>query len=87
MANKELKLGFILHGVGPGWGDWRHPDADPSASTNFAFYKRQAKAAEAGKFDFLFVADSVFVTAKSSPFANGCPSRCSCRAPHASPVE
>jgi FMN-dependent oxidoreductase (nitrilotriacetate monooxygenase family) len=67
MANRELKLGFILHGVGPGWGDWRHPDADPSASTNFAFYKRQAKIAEAGKFDFLFVADSVFVTAKSSP--------------------
>jgi FMN-dependent oxidoreductase (nitrilotriacetate monooxygenase family) len=67
MACRELKLGFILHGVGPGWGDWRHPDADPSASTNFAFYKRQAKAAEAGKFDFLFVADSVFVTAKSSP--------------------
>jgi FMN-dependent oxidoreductase (nitrilotriacetate monooxygenase family) len=67
MANRELKLGFILHGVGPGWGDWRHPDADPTASTNFAFYKRQAKAAEAGKFDFLFVADSVFVTAKSSP--------------------
>ena len=67
MANRELKLGFILHGVGPGWGDWRHPDADPTASTNFAFYKRQAKTAEAGKFDFLFVADSVFVTAKSSP--------------------
>src|SRR6185369_8513399 len=43
------------------------PDADPTASTNFAFYKRQAKTAEAGKFDFLFVADSVFVTAKSSP--------------------
>jgi len=59
MANGELKLGFILHGVGPGWGDWRHPDADPTASTNFAFYKRQAKSAEAGKFDFLFVADSV----------------------------
>lgn len=64
---KQLKLGFILHGVGPGWGDWRHPDAQPSASTDFAFYKRQAQAAEAGKFDFLFVADSLFVTPKSSP--------------------
>ncbi len=68
MANKRrLKLGFILHGVGPGWGDWRHPDADPTASTSFKFYKRQAQIAEAGKFDFLFVADSLFVTAKSSP--------------------
>ncbi len=64
---RQLKLGFILHGVGPGWGDWRHPDAPVDASVNFAFYKRQAQAAEAGKFDFLFVADSVYVTAKSSP--------------------
>jgi FMN-dependent oxidoreductase (nitrilotriacetate monooxygenase family) len=64
---RQLKLGFILHGVGPGWGDWRHPDADPTASTNIDFYLRQAKLAEQGKFDFLFVADSVHITEKSSP--------------------
>ncbi|HWT50616.1 MAG TPA: LLM class flavin-dependent oxidoreductase [Caulobacter sp.] len=64
---RQLKLGFILHGVGPGWGDWRHPDAHPGASTDFQFYKRQAQIAEAGKFDFLFVADSVYITEKSSP--------------------
>lgn len=66
-AQRQLKLGFILHGVGPGWGDWRHPDAQPNASTNFQFYKRQAQIVEAGKFDFLFVADSVYITEKSSP--------------------
>ena len=49
-AQRQLKLGFILHGGGPGWGDWRHPDAQPNASTNFQFYKRQAQVAEAGKF-------------------------------------
>ncbi len=64
---RQLKLGFILHGVGRTWGDWRHPDAETNASTNFAFYKRQAQLAEAGKFDFVFVADSVYITAKSSP--------------------
>ncbi len=64
---RQLKLGFMLHGVGAGWGDWRHPDADPTASTSFAYYKRQAQIAEAAKFDFLFVADSVFITEKSSP--------------------
>lgn len=64
---RQLKLGFILHGVGPGWGDWRHPNAHPGASTDLAFYKRQAQVAEAGKFDFLFVADSVHITEKSSP--------------------
>ncbi len=63
----QLKLGFMLHGVGMGWGDWRHPDADPTASTSFAYYKRQAQIAEAAKFDFLFVADSVYITEKSSP--------------------
>ncbi|CDG82362.1 LLM class flavin-dependent oxidoreductase [Janthinobacterium agaricidamnosum] len=66
-AKKQLKLGFILHGVGPGWGDWRHPDAHPGASTDIDFYVRQARLAEAGKFDFVFVADSVHITEKSSP--------------------
>lgn len=67
MAGKELKLGFILHGVGPGWDDWRHPDAKVDASTSLPFYIRQAQAAERGKFDYLFVADSVSINARSSP--------------------
>ena len=67
MTQRQLKLGFLLHGVGPGWDDWRHPDAQVDASTSFAFYKRQAQAAERGKFDYLFVADSVSITARSSP--------------------
>ena len=67
MSKRQLKLGFILHGVGPGWGDWRHPEADPTASTNIDFYLRQARLAEQAKFDFLFVADSVHITEKSSP--------------------
>jgi len=68
MANaRQLKLGFILHGNGVGGGDWRHPDAHPGASTDFRYYKKQAQIAEAGKLDFLFVADNVFITASSSP--------------------
>jgi FMN-dependent oxidoreductase (nitrilotriacetate monooxygenase family) len=66
-TGRQIKLGFILHGVGRTWGDWRHPDADPGASTSLAFYARQAKLAEKGKFDFLFVADSLSITEKSSP--------------------
>jgi FMN-dependent oxidoreductase (nitrilotriacetate monooxygenase family) len=67
MSDRQLKLGFILHGVGPGWDDWRHPDAVVDASTNFKFYKHQAQIAEKGKFDYLFVADSVSINARSSP--------------------
>jgi FMN-dependent oxidoreductase (nitrilotriacetate monooxygenase family) len=63
----HIKLGFILHGVGRTWNDWRHPDRDNNASTNFAHYREQAATAERGKFDFLFVADSLSITEKSSP--------------------
>lgn len=66
-ASRQLRLGFILHGVGPGWDDWRHPDAQVDASTSLSFYKRQAQTAERGKFDYLFVADSVSINARSSP--------------------
>ncbi|NOU67445.1 NtaA/DmoA family FMN-dependent monooxygenase [Paenibacillus sp. LMG 31461] len=64
---KQIKLGAMIHGVGGGWEDWKHPEAITDASTNFQFYKHQAQTAEAGKFDFAFIADSVHITEKSSP--------------------
>lgn len=66
-GKRQLRLGFILHGVGPGWDDWRHPDAQVDASTSLPFYKRQAQVAERGLFDYLFIADSVSINARSSP--------------------
>jgi FMN-dependent oxidoreductase (nitrilotriacetate monooxygenase family) len=62
-----MKFGFVLHGVGSNWSDWRHPDVKTDASTDFAFYKHQAQQAEAGLFDFLFVSDTLTITAESSP--------------------
>ena len=64
---RQIKLGFILHGVGRTWNDWRHPDRDVNASTSLTAYKEQALTAEAAGFDFLFVADSLSITEKSSP--------------------
>lgn len=64
---RQLKLGFMIEGAGRTWTDWRHPDADPGGSTNFAYYRKQAQLAERGKFDFLFIADSLSINAKSSP--------------------
>ncbi|MFZ2393868.1 LLM class flavin-dependent oxidoreductase [Rhodoferax sp.] len=64
---KQLKFGFVLHGVGAGWGDWRYETAVTDASVNFNFYKEQAQLAEQGRFEFLFVADSVSINARSSP--------------------
>ena len=64
---RQLKLGAMIHGVGHGWGEWRHPKALPNASTSLAFYKQQAQLAEAAKFDFAFIADSLHIHEKSSP--------------------
>jgi FMN-dependent oxidoreductase (nitrilotriacetate monooxygenase family) len=64
---RQLKLGAMVHGVGHGWGEWRHPDALADASVNFNFYKQQARLAEAAKFDFVFIADSLHIHEKSSP--------------------
>jgi len=64
---RKIKLGFILHGVGRTWNDWRHPERNVDASTDFAHYREQAQLAERGKFDFLFVADSLSINEKSSP--------------------
>lgn len=67
MPGRKLKLGFILHGVGRGWNDWRHPGMDVGASTSLDFYVRQTRLCEKGKFDFVFVADSLSITGKVSP--------------------
>ncbi|WP_122437933.1 LLM class flavin-dependent oxidoreductase [Pseudomonas viridiflava] len=64
---RQLKLGAMVHGVGHGWGEWRHPQALANASVNFDFYKQQAQLAEAAKFDFVFIADSLHIHEKSSP--------------------
>jgi len=67
MSKRQIKLGAMIHGVGHGWGEWRHPDALADASVNFGYYKQQAQLAEAGRFDFAFIADSLHIHAKSSP--------------------
>lgn len=67
MTERRLKLGAMLHGVGTGWDNWKHPDAVADAGTNLEFYLEQARQAEKAKFDFAFVADSVYITPDSTP--------------------
>lgn len=62
-----MKLGFILNGVGYGWGEWRHAAMPADACTNLAFNLDQALTAERGKFDYLFIADGVHADADSLP--------------------
>ena len=37
------------------------------ASVSFEFYKKQAQISEQGKFDFVFIADALFINEKSNP--------------------
>jgi len=66
-TRRQLKLGAVIHGVGGSTSGWRHPDMPADASVNIGFYKHQAQKAEAGKFDFVFIADGLFINEKSIP--------------------
>jgi len=65
--HKQLKIGTMIHGVGEKISDWRHPNVPSDASVSFDFYKQQAQLAERGKFDFVFIADALYINEKSNP--------------------
>lgn len=68
MSNhKQIRLGTILHGANGNMSAWRHPEAIVDASINFEFAKRVALQAEQAKFDFVFVADGLYINEKSIP--------------------
>lgn len=64
---RQLRLGAILHGASGNMSAWRHPDATADASINLEFNIASAKKAEQGKFDFVFVADGLYINEKSIP--------------------
>lgn len=67
MSQRQLKLGANLNGVGNSISFWRHPDIPVNASVSLEFYQKQARIAEKGKFDLLFIADGLFINEKSNP--------------------
>lgn len=66
-TKKQLKLGTMIHGIGEKISDWRHPNIPSDASVSFEFYKQQAQTSERGKFDFVFIADALYINEKSNP--------------------
>lgn len=65
---RQLKLGSFLTSWGDNAGIWRHPDTPADAPTNLDFVTEIASTAERGKFDFVFVADSAYITRDSTPY-------------------
>lgn len=66
---RQIKLGAVPYGVGgPGKHNlWHDPEIPEDASVNIDWFIEMAQLAESGKFDFLFIVDSQFITAFSPP--------------------
>lgn len=67
MSKKQVHFGTMLHGVSGHMSMWRHPEVDPKRSVSLPFYIEQAKIAEQGLFDVVFVADGLYINEKSLP--------------------
>ena len=62
-----MHLGAFVHETGQHVAAWRHPKAHKHSGTSFAEAVEVAQAAERGKMDFLFLADSAAVNLAGSP--------------------
>jgi FMN-dependent oxidoreductase (nitrilotriacetate monooxygenase family) len=68
MANqRKLRLAATITGVGTSKHGWKHADFVGDESVNFDHFKKIAQTAEAGKFDFVFIVDSPYITEGSAP--------------------
>jgi FMN-dependent oxidoreductase (nitrilotriacetate monooxygenase family) len=57
--SRQLHLGAFLRPVSVHAGAWRHPHGLPDGNFNFAHYRRFVQTLERGKFDAIFLADSL----------------------------
>jgi FMN-dependent oxidoreductase (nitrilotriacetate monooxygenase family) len=63
-----MKLGARFFGIGKSSRTaWRHPLVDLGANVSLDHHVQQAQIAEAGKFDFIFMADSPYIDGSSTP--------------------
>jgi N-acetyl-S-(2-succino)cysteine monooxygenase len=56
---RQIKLGGFFHPTGNHIASWLHPDSQLDAGRNFNHYVDLAQTSERGKFDLIFLADSV----------------------------
>lgn len=66
MSKRQLALNAFILPTGHHIAAWRRADVLEHANHDFDEYLRVARAAEAAKFDALFVSDSVAVNAANS---------------------
>lgn len=64
---KQISLGLSMRYLGYHAAAWRHPEVDPGGASDLAHFVKVAQAAEAAKFDMLFLADGIGIRAKDEP--------------------
>ncbi|RYF66069.1 MAG: LLM class flavin-dependent oxidoreductase, partial [Comamonadaceae bacterium] len=64
---QPIRFGVMLHGAGGHMNSWKHPAGPADASVNLDFYIETTRKAEANGIAFAFVADGLFINAKSIP--------------------
>ncbi|MBD9395860.1 LLM class flavin-dependent oxidoreductase [Acidovorax sp. ACV01] len=64
---QPIRFGVMLHGAGGHMNSWKHPAGPADASVNLEFYIETTRKAEANGIAFAFVADGLFINAKSIP--------------------
>jgi alkanesulfonate monooxygenase len=62
-----MSLGLSIAGIGYHHAAWRHPEVPAEGAMCFAHYRHCAALAEAGKFDFIFLADTASVRSLDKP--------------------
>ncbi|MGI4813793.1 MAG: LLM class flavin-dependent oxidoreductase [Janthinobacterium lividum] len=68
VKTRQLRLAAFLSGIGANVDAWRHPDQRSDVAVDVEAFKDAARIAEAGKFDFGFIADSTFITKDSTSY-------------------
>ncbi|BBI31136.1 LLM class flavin-dependent oxidoreductase [Cohnella abietis] len=58
--NEQLKFGVLLNSTGMHLGAWKREAAKPEQALEQSYLRHLAEWAERGKFDFIFLADSLF---------------------------
>ena len=68
----KMALGLSMRRLGYHIAAWRHPDTRADAGESFDCYVEAAQAAEAAKFDMVFLADGLAVRAVDEPRGSLC---------------
>lgn len=58
---KKMHLNLFIQGIGHHEAAWRSPEADPADMLDIGYYQRLSQAAEAAKFDAIFIADGLAI--------------------------